>query len=106
MKRRGFFGRLLGLAAVPFVPAITPKEKNDSFVGDGLDHKCIDCVPYNPYRFGPMGPISTKNTGVATSGSYSVVFDPTKSEEPGVVYYTVSRGGFASGEYIELKTTK
>lgn len=79
MKRRGFFGRLLGLAAVPFVPDITPKEdKKDSLVSDGLDHPCIDRWAHERYRWGPLGAIRTGNTGVATSGSYSIVYDTAK----------------------------
>lgn len=78
MKRRGFFVRLLGLAAIPLVPAIPKEKKNESFVGDGLDHKCIDRWAYKRHPWGPLGAIRTGNTGVATSVSYSIVYDTTK----------------------------
>lgn len=89
MKRRGFFSRLLGLAAVPFVPAIAKEKKIDMPIqvqnlNCAPGSVCVDCVETGRYEaggWGPFGAISTGNTVVATSEYYGIGYDPLYPSE-------------------------
>lgn len=74
MKRRGFFSRLLGLAAIPFVPDITPKEKKTDMVA----LQDIDCPP---------GMVCI-NGKCAEESPYRVTYDPCCGD--GVSYTLVT----------------